>query len=56
MYAQDEGAVFGKVLVEKVEDTVLKVGVEIDDDVREEYWSKIRNLPENKNIKIINGK
>ena len=30
--------------------------IEIDDDVREEYWTKIRNLPENKNIKVINGK
>ncbi len=30
--------------------------IEIDDDIREEYWTKIRNLPENKNIKVINGK
>jgi hypothetical protein len=29
-----------------------RVGVEIDEDVREEYWTKIRNLPEmrNKNV------
>jgi hypothetical protein len=25
-----------------------RVGVEIDEDVREEYWTKIRNLPEMK--------
>ena len=27
--------------------------VEIDDDVREEYWTKIRNLPDKKNQKTI---
>ncbi len=33
-----------------------RLPIEIDDDIREEYWTKIRNLPENKNIKVINGK
>lgn len=28
----------------------------IDDDIREKYWIEIRNQPENKHIKIINGK
>ncbi len=32
-----------------------RLPIEIDDDVREEYWTEIRNLPENKNIKVING-
>ena len=27
--------------------------IEIDDDVREEYWTEIRGLPENKNIRTI---
>jgi hypothetical protein len=27
----------------------------IDDDVREEYWTEIRKLPENIKIKIISG-
>jgi hypothetical protein len=27
--------------------------IEIDDDVLEEYWTTIRNLPENKNQEII---
>jgi hypothetical protein len=27
--------------------------VEIDDDVREEYWADIRNLPDKKNQKVI---
>lgn len=25
----------------------------IDDDIREEYWTDIRNQPENKNLKIV---
>lgn len=32
-----------------------RLPVYIDDDVREEYWTVIRNLPQNKEIKIING-
>ena len=31
-----------------------RVPVEIDDDVREEYWTMIRSLPENKNKKDTN--
>jgi hypothetical protein len=27
--------------------------IEIDDDVREEYWVSIRNLPENVHLKVI---
>ena len=33
-----------------------RLPIYIDDDVREEYWIEIRNLPENKNIKVINGR
>ena len=33
-----------------------RLPIKIDDDVREEYWLKIRNLPENINIKIINDR
>jgi hypothetical protein len=29
--------------------------IEIDDDVREEYWTEIRNLPSMKNIGCIRG-
>ncbi|HZS44349.1 MAG TPA: 1-deoxy-D-xylulose-5-phosphate synthase [Blastocatellia bacterium] len=32
-------------------DALYSTTVEIDDDVREEYWTKIRNKPESKNIK-----
>lgn len=32
-----------------------RLPIEIDDDVREEYWIEIRKLPDNKNIKVING-
>lgn len=28
--------------------------VQIDDDVREEYWTRIRNLPQNKNKNSYN--
>ena len=31
-----------------------RVPISIDDDVREEYWTKIRQIPENINIQIIN--
>ena len=31
-----------------------RVPVEIDEDVREEYWTKIRKLPKNKSKKIAN--
>jgi len=27
--------------------------IEIDDDVREEYWTEIRKMPENKHQKVI---
>ena len=30
--------------------------IEIDDDVREEYWTEIRNTPENKDQKTIRCK
>lgn len=30
--------------------------IEIDEDIREEYWTKIRNLPANQKIGVINGK
>lgn len=33
-----------------------RLPIYIDDDVREEYWTNIRNLPENKSVKVINGK
>ena len=33
-----------------------RVPIYIDDDIREEYWTTIRNQPENKHIKVINGK
>ena len=32
-----------------------RLPIYIDDDVREEYWIKIRNLPSNKDKKVING-
>ena len=31
-----------------------RVPVEIDDDVREEYWAEIRGLPENKGLTAAN--
>ncbi|MEP4909107.1 MAG: mannose-1-phosphate guanylyltransferase [Algibacter sp.] len=30
------------------------IPVEIDEDVRHEYWTEIRNLPEQKNLEIAN--
>ena len=33
-----------------------RLPIYIDEDVREEYWTVIRNLPENKDIKVINGR
>jgi hypothetical protein len=33
-----------------------RLPIYIDDDIREEYWITIRNLPDKKHIKIINGK
>jgi hypothetical protein len=30
--------------------------IEIDDDAREEYWTEIRKMPENKNRKLIRCK
>ena len=33
-----------------------RVPIEIDEDVREEYWTKIRNLPESQMITVINSK
>lgn len=33
-----------------------RLPIEIDEDVREEYWTVIRNLPKNKNIKVINAR
>lgn len=32
-----------------------RLPIYIDDDVREEYWTEIRNLPKNKDVKVING-
>lgn len=32
-----------------------RLPVYIDEDVREEYWTEIRNLKQ-KNLKVINGK
>jgi len=32
-----------------------RLPIHIDEDVREEYWTEIRNLPNYKNIKVING-
>lgn len=31
-----------------------RLPIYIDEDVREEYWTEIRNLPNSKNIKVIN--
>ena len=32
-----------------------RLPIEIDEDVREEYWLKIRNKPESINVKVINS-
>jgi len=34
-------------------DALYSTTVEIDDDVREEYWMKIRNKPESKHVKTL---
>ncbi|WP_218944235.1 hypothetical protein [Marinicella rhabdoformis] len=34
-------------------DALYSTTAEIDEDVREEYWCEIRNLPKNKNIGFI---
>lgn len=31
-------------------DALYNTDVEIDDDVREEYWTEIRNMPENVHV------
>lgn len=33
-----------------------RIPIQIDDDVREEYWKEIRNLPDNAKISVIHGK
>ncbi len=33
-----------------------RLPIYIDDDVREEYWTLIRNQPENKAISVIHGR
>lgn len=30
-----------------------RVPIEIDEDVREEYWTQIRGMPEKKDVKVI---
>jgi len=37
-------------------DALYSTTIEIDNDVREEYWGQIRNKPENKNVKLIKAK
>ena len=37
-------------------DALYNTEVEIDDDVREEYWEEIRGLPENKHISKFKAK
>lgn len=32
-----------------------RLPIEIDEDIREEYWTQIRNLPQCRHIAIING-
>jgi hypothetical protein len=32
-----------------------RLPIEIDDDIRLEYWTEIRNLPDNIDTKVING-
>ncbi len=36
-------------------DGLHNTDVEIDEDVREEYWTDIRNLPENKDVASFKG-
>ncbi len=38
------------------QDSLYSEMITIDDDVREEYWTSIRNKPENKQIKQIGNK
>lgn len=33
-----------------------RLPIYIDEDAREEYWTEIRNRPEQKNVKVINGR
>lgn len=33
-----------------------RLPIHIDEDAREEYWNEIRNLPNNSDKKVINGK
>lgn len=33
-----------------------RMPIYLDNDVREEYWTSIRNLPENVSISVINGR
>ena len=37
-------------------DALYATEAEIDDDVREEYWTAIRNMPENKHVSKIRVK
>ena len=32
-----------------------RLPIYIDDDIREEYWIEVRNLPDFKDKKVING-
>jgi hypothetical protein len=34
-------------------DALYSNTIEIDDDVREEYWTEIRKMPENKNVGVF---
>lgn len=34
-------------------DTLYGGRIQIDDDVREEYWTGIRNQPENKELRVV---
>jgi hypothetical protein len=36
-------------------DALYSNTIEIDDDVREEYWTEIRKMPENKNVNVFRG-
>ena len=36
-------------------DRLYGTGIKIDDDVREEYWTNIRGLPENKHLSYVRG-
>jgi hypothetical protein len=33
-----------------------RVPIYIDDDIREEYWIAIRNLPDKQHVRVINGR